>query len=232
MGVVWEFPRGAFRAFFSLAKHRTAPGTNLVVVTKVVVAHTSFLHRRKQQTFAGRTHSTSNKQQITMRFSSSFGMLLFGVTTLMMFVPAVATVPPVMSNNAPSIIIPQTPSNSNARHLPTSTNNGPVMSSTVAYPESTNKRRQYKPQLRARRLPGSYEGFDIDFDSEEAEMAVGFLLFIVLALLLCCCCCGGGGRRYGGGGGGCGLWDIVACLCIWEMCCDRDGGAFNDFNMM
>jgi len=85
----------------------------------------------------------------------------------------------------------------------------------------------YQPKLRGtrRRLPGDYGGFDIDFQSAEAGFGVGVLLFVVLVLLLCCCCCGGGRR----GGGGCGLWDIVACLCIWEMCCDRDGAAFNDF---
>jgi hypothetical protein len=71
----------------------------------------------------------------------------------------------------------------------------------------------YHPRLR-RRLPGDY---NFDATSAEAGFAAGLLLLILLALLLCCCCCGGGR-------GGCSLWDLVAMVCLWEMCCDRDGG--------
>lgn len=72
-----------------------------------------------------------------------------------------------------------------------------------------------------RRLNGAYQSFeDLDVKSAEAGFALAVVLVIVLALMLCCCCCRGNG---------CSLWDVVACLCIWELCCDRDGGAFNDF---
>lgn len=78
--------------------------------------------------------------------------------------------------------------------------------------------RYYQPQLRGfqhRRLPGGFD--DMDFDSPEAQSAL-ILLFIVL--LVCCCW---GGRR-----GGCSLCDILACVCIYEMCCDN-GAPMNDF---
>lgn len=62
-----------------------------------------------------------------------------------------------------------------------------------------------------RRLPG------YDLNSDQLMGAeVGFVVALVLVLLffvcLCCCCCGRGG--------GCSLWDIVACVCLYEMCCD------------
>lgn len=73
-----------------------------------------------------------------------------------------------------------------------------------------------------RRLNGAYEDFeDFDLKSAEAGFALAVVLFIVLVVMFCCCCCPRNG---------CSLWDIVACLCIWEICCDRDGGAFNDFS--
>ena len=75
-------------------------------------------------------------------------------------------------------------------------------------------------QLLRRRLPGNdynIEGFDMM--SAEAGFALGLSFFIILLLLLCCCCCG---RRGGGGGSSC-LWDLVAIVCLWEMCCDNDG---------
>ena len=61
-----------------------------------------------------------------------------------------------------------------------------------------------------RRLPG----YDINAD-QLLGAEVGFVVALVLVLLffacLCGCCCG---RR------GCSLWDIVACVCLYEMCCD------------
>ena len=76
----------------------------------------------------------------------------------------------------------------------------------------------YQPQLRAnqhRRLPGGFDA--MDFDSPEAQSAV---ILLVIVLLVCCCW---GGRR-----GGCSLCDILACVCIYEMCCDN-GAPMNDF---
>lgn len=62
-----------------------------------------------------------------------------------------------------------------------------------------------------RRLPG----YDINSD-QLLGAEVGFVVAVVLVLLffvcLCGCCC----RR----GGGCSLWDLVACVCLYEMCCD------------
>jgi hypothetical protein len=84
--------------------------------------------------------------------------------------------------------------------------------------------------LRHRRLPGEdYSNFTFDPSSAEAGFAVGFLFFIILALLLCCCLCGGRG-----GGRGCSLCDILAIVCLWELCCDREGGGMmdNGFNML
>ena len=81
---------------------------------------------------------------------------------------------------------------------------------------------------RRRRLPGEYD-FDFgnaDLASAEAGFAVGFLFFLLLICLLCCCLCGGGRSR------GCSLWDILACVCIYELCCDGPGGGINDFAMM
>ena len=61
---------------------------------------------------------------------------------------------------------------------------------------------------------------DIDFsdghwDSGEVEFFVGFLLFMLLLSLIlsCCCCCRG-----------CSLCDILALVCIWDICCDNPGG--------
>jgi hypothetical protein len=85
--------------------------------------------------------------------------------------------------------------------------------------------------LRHRHLPGEDYGsnFTLDPSSAEAGFAVGFLFFIILVLLLCCCMCGGRG-----GGRGCSLCDILAIVCLWELCCDRDGGGLmdNGFNML
>ena len=79
----------------------------------------------------------------------------------------------------------------------------------------------YQRQLRGnqrRRLPGGVDS--MDFSSPEAQSA---LILVVIVLLLLCCCCRGGRR------GGCSLCDILACVCIYEMCCDNDGAPLNDF---
>lgn len=82
---------------------------------------------------------------------------------------------------------------------------------------STATSTSYRPKIR-RRLPDGDYGFgSFDAASAEAGFAAGLLVLVLLALLLCCCCCGGGRR------GGCSLWDLVAMVCLWEMCCDRDG---------
>lgn len=64
-----------------------------------------------------------------------------------------------------------------------------------------------------RRLP--YDTDIVDFkDMETAELAflVGFLFAMFLLCCMVCFCCGGGTR--------CSLWDCLALLCIWEICCD------------
>jgi hypothetical protein len=87
---------------------------------------------------------------------------------------------------------------------------------------------QQQSFLRGRQLPGNDYNFDsFDFTSAEAGFAVGLSFFVIVIILLLCCCCaacsgGGGGRRYGGGGSSC-LWDLVAIVCLWELCCDNDG---------
>ena len=85
--------------------------------------------------------------------------------------------------------------------------------------------RRRTQQQQQRQLPGNEMMGDIDLMSAEAGFMVGFsFLIILLFLCLCCCCCRR--RPYGGGGGGGGsncLWDLVAIVCLWEMCCDNDG---------
>jgi hypothetical protein len=61
----------------------------------------------------------------------------------------------------------------------------------------------------------------LDFNADQLGAAevgflVGILVVVVLILLLICCCCG-----CGRGGGGCSICDILAAICIWEMCCDQ-----------
>jgi len=68
-----------------------------------------------------------------------------------------------------------------------------------------------------RRLPGEFD-FDFDFNdldsSEIAILVVGlFLLVCLIPLLLLCCCCGR-----------CSLCDILALVCLWELCCDPSNG--------
>uniref|UniRef100_A0A7S3KWI4 Uncharacterized protein n=1 Tax=Amphora coffeiformis TaxID=265554 RepID=A0A7S3KWI4_9STRA len=63
-----------------------------------------------------------------------------------------------------------------------------------------------------RRMPG-YETMNIeDLDSAELGFAAGILFAFLLICFLLCMCCGGGSR--------CSLWDCLALVCIWEMCCD------------
>jgi hypothetical protein len=59
----------------------------------------------------------------------------------------------------------------------------------------------------------------LDFNTDQlGPEEVGFLVIVaVILLLLCCCCSGGRGRR----GGGCSLCDILALVCIWDICCDQ-----------
>lgn len=64
-----------------------------------------------------------------------------------------------------------------------------------------------------RRLPGGFD-FDIDhyeLDGVAAGFVAGLLFAFFLLALLCCCCCGGRG---------CSIWDVLACVCIYELCCD------------
>jgi hypothetical protein len=74
------------------------------------------------------------------------------------------------------------------------------------------------------------EYFDFDFDNVELKGAaagflVGFICLLLLVACLCCCCCRPGR--------GCSLWDILACYCFYEICCD-DGavGDCGDFALI
>ncbi|KAL7555786.1 hypothetical protein ACA910_003936 [Epithemia clementina (nom. ined.)] len=75
---------------------------------------------------------------------------------------------------------------------------------------------QGRPDRRGRRLPGGAAYGDI---SEEDAMAAAVVVGgLILLLCLCCCCC----RRWS-------LWDLVACVCLYELCCDdRVGEAMDD----
>jgi hypothetical protein len=65
-----------------------------------------------------------------------------------------------------------------------------------------------------RALPGAEDYFDMNrFSSTELGFAAGVSATILfLIVFICCCCCG----RWS-------LWDVVALVCIWDMCCDRRG---------
>jgi hypothetical protein len=63
-----------------------------------------------------------------------------------------------------------------------------------------------------RKLPGGYA----DFYGDPA-MAGGAVLFVILLLFLLCCCRGM-------------ICDILACVCLYEMCCDD--GAVGGFDLM
>ena len=86
--------------------------------------------------------------------------------------------------------------------------------------------RRRPQQQQQRKLPGNEMMGDFDLMSAEAGFMVGFVFLIVLLFLcLCCCCCRRrpyGYNNQGGGGSNC-LWDLVAIVCLWEMCCDNDG---------
>ena len=91
-------------------------------------------------------------------------------------------------------------------------------------------RRRQNQQQQRRHLPGNDMSDmmgNFDLTSAEAGFMMGFLSLIVLIFIcLCCCCCGGRRRPYGynnGGGGSNCLWDLVAIVCLWELCCDNDG---------
>jgi hypothetical protein len=123
-----------------------------------------------------------------------------------------------------------------------STTSATVTTSTMSESQAQNERiyylrqrRQQKHQQSAkwengRMLPGNdYNMDNIDMSSAEAGFIVGIIFLVLLFLFVCCCCCNlimGGGRRYNNGGGGRGsscLWDLVAIVCLWELCCDNDG---------
>jgi hypothetical protein len=73
-----------------------------------------------------------------------------------------------------------------------------------------------------RRLQGGdYFNFNSDdLMGAEAGFVGGVLFILLLAVLLCCCCC----RR------GCSLWDLLACVCLYEICCDDR--SVGDFQLM
>jgi len=63
---------------------------------------------------------------------------------------------------------------------------------------------------------GVFSGYELG--AAELGFLVGILFIVALVLLLCCCCCRGGSRS------SCSLCDILAALCLYEMCCDGRGG--------
>jgi hypothetical protein len=73
-----------------------------------------------------------------------------------------------------------------------------------------------------RRLPDAATYDLSSLDSAEAGFVAAIVFFVIIACLLCCCMCSGGR---------CNLWDLVALVCLWELCCDRDGGIGNYDNM-
>jgi hypothetical protein len=90
---------------------------------------------------------------------------------------------------------------------------------TVAAVASETEKDNNNPAAKAnlrRQLPG-YDGFQ-GFGGM-AGMGGSALLVIVVLLVLCCLCSGRSS-----------ICDILACVCIYEMCCD-DGniGGFNLF---
>jgi hypothetical protein len=84
---------------------------------------------------------------------------------------------------------------------------------------SGNEQDDHPTNLRQRQLPGN-EGFK-GFEGMMAGGSAMTLLVVVAVVLLCCCLCSGG--RWS-------LCDILACVCIYELCCD-DGniGGFRLF---
>ena len=75
------------------------------------------------------------------------------------------------------------------------------------------------PQLFLRRkLPG---GNEFKFDQMGSpEMMGGLVVLIVVVVLLCLCCGRGGGS----------LCDLLACVCLYELCCDD--GQIGGFNLL
>ena len=70
------------------------------------------------------------------------------------------------------------------------------------------------PERARRRLPGGYPEFD---ELLGGEAAGGAVLLVLLLIFLCCCCRGR-------------LCDLLACVCLYEMCCDD--GVVGGFDMM
>jgi hypothetical protein len=68
---------------------------------------------------------------------------------------------------------------------------------------------------------------NINMNSAEAGFIAAIVLLVLVILLLsllCCCCCGRGG--------GCSLWDCVAMVCLWELCCDTGGRGVDPGGLM
>jgi hypothetical protein len=95
---------------------------------------------------------------------------------------------------------------------------GPVEKSVSSTKiQGTFLRRQPRlgePSDEQRRLPGrDFINLNGDFTSAEAGFLVGLFLSLFLVVLLTCICCGR-----------CSLWDIIALVCLWEICCDPGVG--------
>lgn len=71
------------------------------------------------------------------------------------------------------------------------------------------------PHYLRRQLPGN-DYFDV---SSLGGMG-GTMLFVILGILVLCCLCGG---RLS-------ICDMLACVCIYEMCCDD--GRIGGFNLL
>jgi len=71
-----------------------------------------------------------------------------------------------------------------------------------------------------RRLPG-YNFNSDQLMGAEVGLILGVLIVLLFLACLCSCCCGGGS---------CSLCDILACVCLYEICCDDK--RIGDFQIM
>jgi len=126
-----------------------------------------------------------------------------------------------------SSTIKNVPSSSTARtvSISTTTNRKHMHIALHRHVLQSNNQRADTENSNSRQLQDAADYFqDMDIESME-EGAIAVLLLLLLLCFLCCCCCSMccGGRR-GGGGGGCGLTDILAMFCCYEMFCDDNPG--------
>lgn len=89
----------------------------------------------------------------------------------------------------------------------------------AATAETTQVNAEISLNRQDRRLPGDY---DFDMSQEQMESLLCLLVVICLVSCLCSClCCRAGG---------CSLTEILACVCLYEICCDD--GRVGGFDLM